>query len=136
MLLHDAAAIIGSGSAHSANYIDFGARSGGTQYLNSVGEARMNHFGLHIVITTVFTTDPAGGIIAHVYTGTTTTTDTDIASRKLTVAQLIAGAHYFVPVAPQDLKRYADAYIEVVSGSNNSSGKMTMWFGPDMDGSI
>lgn len=48
---------------------------------------------------------------------------------------LIAGKHYYIPYIGMAL-RYFAAYFEVLwGGTNPTAGKVTMWFGPNNEGS-
>jgi hypothetical protein len=103
---------------YSTNEVNFGVTN------PNVGKSGM--FGLHIVVTTTFTTLTEGMNIT-ICNGAATTPTTVCASRFFAVGDLVKGKHYFIP-APPSLLQYARANFAVVSTAAGA-GKLTAYFG-------
>jgi len=89
--------------------------------------------GLHMLITESFNTLTYGDImIVH---GAAENPTTVLTGRTgILLAALTAGKHFFVPIpAGVDVLQYLRARF-IVTGSNPTTGKVNMWFGP-LDGS-
>lgn len=124
-LLHDDADVGHSGSEYSTNEVDF--ERSDPDHNKGAGS-----FGLHFIVTEAFTT--LDYLIIHICAGTATAPTTQVISRKIALADLTLGKHYFIP-APPTLARYARAYFEV-SGSNAGAGEGTAYFGPRTGGEL
>ncbi len=124
-LLHDDADVGHAGSAYSTNEVDFGRPD---------PDLNKGHgsFGLHFIVTEAFNT--LSNLIVHIVADTATAPTTSVISRKIALAGLTLGKHYFIP-APPTLARYARAYFEV-DGSNPSQGEATAYFGPKTGGEL
>ena len=124
----DTPALIGTtGSAYTATEVYFGYAS--PQSNIGAGGA---HMGLHVYVGTAFDSLTSAQIsIVH---GASTAPTTVLSSRTLTLAQLSAGSHYFIPMAPQNLA-YVRGYFAVTS-SSPTAGTVFMSLGPGEDGGV
>ncbi len=137
-------AIIGAAADEYAyttlgNVVDFGATPSASTpsafYPLGITKdpAKLNMFGLHVIITTAFLANLTSALIWIVH-GTGATPTTLLSGRYFTLAQLaVLGAHYFIPCAP-GLLRYASLYFDLTGVP--AGGAMTAYFGPDEDGTI
>jgi len=91
-----------------------------------------NEFGLHMVVTTTYTGLDSGCRFGTVHGAATTPTDLHT-SMFIAVADMVAGAHFFIPVGSTPLLQYARALMEVVS-ENATAGASTCYFGQGPDG--
>ena len=86
------------------------------------------NFGLHMVVTTTYTGLDSGAILWIVH-GAATTPTTKHTGMFIAVADLVAGAHFFVPCGNVPLLQYARGLFDIVS-EVATAGKSTCWFGP------
>ena len=123
-LLCEAQALGNAGDEYTDNEVDFGVT---TPNVNAGGE-----FGLHMVVTTTYTTLTSGAIlwICH---GAATAPTTKHTGMFIPVASLVAGAHFFVPCGSIPLLEFARGLFDVVS-ENAGAGASTCWFGSPKDG--
>lgn len=119
-LICSAQAFGNAGSEYSDDELNFGIVTSG---LNVGGQG-----GLHMVVTTAYTDLDSGCILWTVH-GAATTPTTKHTGMFIAVADLVAGAHFFVPWGSTPLLQYARAYFEVVS-ENATLGNSTCYFGP------
>ena len=91
-----------------------------------------NKFGLHLIVTTAFTGLDSGAIlwIAHAATENPTVKHTGMF---IPVAELTAGAHFFIPCGSIPILQYARGLFEVVS-ENATAGAADCYFGPGPHG--
>lgn len=123
-LIEDAAAVLTS-SEYSNVEIDFGRTT------PNVG--RGGKFGMHIVVTTTFA-GLASGCKMWIAHGAATSPTVLSVGRFIAVADMVAGAHFYVP-GPHSLLRFARGRWEAVS-AGASAGAISAWFGPDEDGAV
>ena len=141
MLVCEKAAFTSDAYAYTAvgNVVDFGATPSAsttsTFYPLGVPKdpARKNDFGMHVIITTIFTASWTSALI-WIVTGASTSPTTLLSGRFFTLAQLaVLGAHYYIPCAP-GLLQYASMYWDTTG--TPGGGAITAYFGPDTDGTI
>ncbi len=120
----------------STNYIDFGIVSTATSVLSLQypGIAKGDKFGAHVVVVCGFV-GATNGIDVSIVTGSSTSPNTNISTRRIPLASLVKNAHFFIPCAPEQLLQYAALKYMPVSG-NTSTGTVTAWFGPGSDGGV
>lgn len=94
----------------------------------------LGNFGLHMVVTTTYTGLDSGAIlwIAH---GAATSPTTKHTGMFIPVADLVAGAHFFVPAGSIPLLRYARGLFDIVS-EVATAGASTCFFGPGPAGQL
>jgi hypothetical protein len=92
-------------------------------------------WGLHVIVTTTFT-----GLTEGVKLGIVQSDADDISTSSelhsemfVPVANMVAGAHFFIPAGSQALKQYVNALFSPVSTAA-SAGKTTMFLGPKSGG--
>jgi hypothetical protein len=90
-------------------------------------------FGLHILVGQTFLT--LTSILFNVCSAATTAATAIIAARSLTLAQLVAGQHYFIPVNPAAVLEFL-RFQAVLTGSNATAGTVVAWFGPSSGGEL
>ena len=90
------------------------------------------NFGMHMVVTTAYTGLASGANLDIVH-GAATAPTTVHSSMFIPVADLVAGAHFFVPCGSIPLLRYARGLFDIVS-EVATAGASTIWFGPGPDG--
>jgi hypothetical protein len=140
--------IMQGGSEQSALEIDFGPLASGssTPYLSQfpsleektytsppeiVGQGGAD-MGLHIVVGVAFNTLTSASF--NVESNATTAATTVIASRVLTLAQLeVTGAHYYIPVSGNAVLRFL-RFEAVLTGSEPTTGTISVWYGPRVGG--
>lgn len=126
LYLCDAQALGNAGSEYTDDETNFGVT---TPAANRGGK-----FGLHVVVTTAFATLTSGCII-WICHGASSSPTTKHTGMFIAVADLTAGAHFFIPCGSTPLLQYARGYFEVVS-ENATGGACDMWFGPGPDGAM
>lgn len=135
LLLDDDHKAGANGNTNSQNYIDFGVTTPSAGENPSLTYVRAgNKIGVHLVVTQAYTALNSGMTIRvyHKADGTTSMTLRD--EFLFTRAQLnVLGAHYFLPLRPGTLLRYAKLQHIPVS-QNGTLGKIQTWFGPGADG--
>lgn len=87
-----------------------------------------DQFGLHIVITTAFT-GLASGVIMWLIHGAATSPTTKHSGMFIPVAQLVAGAHFYIPAGSVPLLSFVRAHFDAVSEAA-TAGALTAWVGP------
>lgn len=94
-------------------------------------------WGLHVIVTTAFTglTEGVGLGIIHSAADDLTTSSELHSSMFVPVAEMVAGAHFFIPAGSRDLKQYITGLFNPVSTAA-STGKSTMFFGPKSGGEV
>ncbi len=112
-------------NTNSTNEVDFGVANPNV--------AAGQEFGAHIVIKTTYTNLESGADI-HVHHGAATAPTTRLISRRLTVAQMVADKHYFIPFPPTNLQFARLKFVPVSETSTN--GALTAWFGPRSGGEL
>ena len=85
------------------------------------------NFGAHVVITTAYT-NLESGVDAWVVHGAATTPTTKLCCRRLPVASMTAGAHFYIPIPPTNLQYMRMQFVPVSETSSN--GACTTWLGP------
>ena len=95
--------------------------------------AAQQEFGAHVVITTTYT-DLTEGVNVWVMHGAATTPTTKLIARTLAVADMVAGAHFFIPMPPTNLQYVRLKFVPVSTTSTN--GACTTWLGPRTGGEI
>lgn len=127
MPVYDYAFLLQSATANTTaavttNEVDFGVT---TPAVNQGGK-----FGLHVVVTTAFTSLTEGVVIwiLHGSAGSLTTSSTKHTGMFIPVASLTLGAHFFIPCGSIPLLRYATALWSPVSTAG-ATGATTMYFG-------
>lgn len=90
------------------------------------------NFGMHMVVTTAYTGLASGAILwcAH---GAATAPTTKHTGMFIPVANLVAGAHFFIPIGSTPLLQFARGLFDIVS-EVATAGASTIWFGPGPDG--
>jgi len=84
-----------------------------------------NDFGMHVIVTTTF--GACVSIDFRVFTGVATAPTTNIAaSRNVLLADLVKGAHFFIP-CPPTLDQYVRAHY--VTNTDADAGKVTVYLG-------
>ena len=124
-LLADDQVLGNSADENATNEVNFGVTN------PNVG--RSNMFGLHVIVTTTFT-GLDSGVNIEILHGASTGPSTVLASRFFAVADLVAGAHFFIP-APGTLLQYASANFNIVS-EVATAGAATMYFGEPGQGAL
>jgi hypothetical protein len=112
-------------NTNSTNEIDFG-------YADP-NPGKGGSFGCHVVITTTYTDLTEGGdfVIMH---SAAAAPAVRLITRRLLPAQMVAGAHFFIPFPPTS-RRYVRLKTIPVS-TTSTNGAHTAWLGPDEDGTI
>ncbi len=110
---------------YSTTSVDFG--------FDNPNSGRGGKFGMHVVVTTTFT-DLDEGIILWIMTGSSADPTTKHIGRFIAVADMVAGAHFYIP-GGHSLGRYVRGWWDIVSTAA-TAGKLTAWLGPDQDGAI
>jgi len=89
-----------------------------------------NQFGMHVIVTTTFTTLTEGVIwwILHGASGTLTTSSTKHTGMFVDVADMVKAAHHYVPCGSIPLLRYACGMFDAVSTAAGA-GKTTVFLG-------
>jgi len=108
---------------YSTDEVDFGVAN------PNLGKSGM--FGLHMVVTTAFA-EASEGLIFWVMNAATETSTVKHMGRFLTLASLTLGKHFFIPCG-HTLLQFARARCDKVT-TDEVTGQMVMWFGPDEDG--
>jgi hypothetical protein len=122
--LADAQALGLAADEYSTDEINFGVT---TPAPNKSGK-----WGLHFVVTTAFTGCASGAIVWIVH-GAATAPTTKHTGLFIPVANLVAGAHFFIPAGKGiDILQYARGLFDIVS-EVTTAGNADMWFGPDDD---
>ena len=85
-------------------------------------------FGVHMVVTTAFTGLDSGVILWAVH-GAATTPTMKHTGMFIPVADLVAGAHFFVPLGSIPLLQYARGLFDIVN-EVATAGAADIWFGP------
>ena len=119
LLIHEATDMCNAASTYSSGEINFGVTN------PNVG-ANQN-FGAHIVVTTAYT-NLESGVDVWVVHGAATTPTTKLCNRRLPVASMTAGAHFYIPIPPTNLQYMRLEFIPVSETSSN--GACTAWLGP------
>lgn len=109
---------------YTTDEVDFGEA---TPDVNSSG-----NFGLHMVVTTTYTGLDSGAIMWTVH-GAATAPTTKHTGMFIPVADLVAGAHFFIPVGSTPVLQYARGLFNIVS-EVATAGASTCYFGPGPDG--
>ena len=94
-------------------------------------------WGLHVIVTTTFTTLTEGVKLAIFHSAADDlSTSSEIHSEMFVpVAEMVAGAHFFVPAGSRALKQYlCGAFVPVSTAAG--AGKSTMFFGPKSGGEV
>ena len=94
---------------------------------------RAGKLGMHWVVTTAFTGLDSGVILWAVH-GAATAPTTKLIGRFVAVADMVAGAHFYVPMPPSNLQ-FVRGWFDAVSEAA-TAGALTVWIGPDEDGTI
>ena len=118
-LLHDAAIIGQAADEYSANEVNFGVT---TPNVNAKGD-----FGLHVVIGVAFT-GCASGVTFWIVHGAATTPTTKHTGMFVPVAELVAGADFFIPCGSVELLQYARMLFD--ESEVSTAGTLTAYFGP------
>jgi hypothetical protein len=94
-------------------------------------------WGLHVIVTTVFATLTEGVMLQIMHSAADDlSTSSEIHSAMFVpVAEMVAGAHFFIPAGSRALKRYLCAEFKPISTAAGS-GKTTMYFGPKQGGEV
>ncbi len=95
--------------------------------------AAHQEFGAHVVITTTYT-NLESGVNVWVAHGAATAPTTKLCARTLPVADMVAGAHFFIPIPPTNLQYMRLKFVPVSETSTN--GACTTWLGPRNGGEI
>lgn len=121
--LADAQILGDSGSEYSDEDVNFGYAA---PDVNSGGG-----FGLHMLITTTYTTLTSGCIlwIATNASATPAAAGDRHTGMFIAVARMKKGNHFYVPCGSEPLLQWANAEFEVVS-DNPGAGASDLWFGP------
>ncbi len=112
-----------SANTNSTNEIDFG--------VTNPNCGKSGKFGCHVLITTTYSDLTQGGdfIIKH---GAASAPATELIRRRIAVADMVAGRHFFIPFPPTNLRYVRLKTVPVSVTSTN--GAHTAWLGPDEDG--
>jgi len=107
--------------AVTTNEINFGVTSPG---VNKSGA-----FGMHVIVTTTFTTSTSVTfwILQGAATGLTTSS-TKHTGMDVPLAQLVKGAHFFVPMGSVPMLQFACGMF-TPNGGSAGAGKTTIYFG-------
>jgi hypothetical protein len=122
MLLNDAQDGFAA-NTNSTYEIDFGVANPNC--------AKNGAFGCHVVITTTYTDLNSGGDFVVMHSAAAAPA-TRLITRRLAVADMVAGRHFFIPFPPTNLRYVRLKTIAVSETSTN--GAHTAWLGPDQDG--
>lgn len=147
-------ALCAAGSQYSNLELDFGAPLSGSAYPylpafpsltekgytsppEVMGDGGIS-FGLNITVGQSFNT--LTSINFEVCTSATTaalvgSAPNPIAARTLTLAQLVAGASFFIPVNPVACLEFLRFYASL-TGSDPTTGTVLAWFGPKSGGQL
>jgi hypothetical protein len=110
-------------NCNSTNEIDFGYADPNC--------GKNGKFGCHILITETYTDLTQGGDFVVMHSAAAAPA-VFLISRRLLPAQMVAGAHFFIPFPPTN-RRYVR--LKTIPGATTSTnGKYTAWLGPDEDG--
>lgn len=142
-------ALCAAGTQYSNLELDFGAPLAGSSYpyitqfpsLTEKGYTTPPEvmgvggvdFGLHIIVGQTFLT--LTSILFNIVSNSTTAATSIIAARSLTLAQLAAGNHFFIPVSPAAVLEFL-RFNAVLTGSNATAGTVVAWFGPSSGGEL
>jgi hypothetical protein len=112
-------------NTNSTNEIDFGVANPNC--------GKNGNFGCHILVTQTYTNLESGGdfVVMH---GVAVAPAVRLITRRILVADLVAGAHFFIPFPPNNLRYVRLKTIPVSETSTN--GTHTAWLGPNEDGAI
>lgn len=108
--------------AVTTNEVDFGTTSPSP---NTSGK-----FGMHVIVTTAFGNLTEGVIwwILHGSSGSLSTASTKHTGMFVDVADMVKGAHHYVPAGSIPILRYACGMFDAVSTAANA-GKTTIFLG-------
>lgn len=118
-LLHDDKIIGQAADEYSTNEVDFGVA---TPNVNAKGD-----FGLHVVVTTLFA-GCASGVTFWIIHGAATAPTTKHTGMFVPVAEMVAGANFFIPCGSVELLQFARMLFDEAEVS--TAGKLTAFFGP------
>ena len=118
--LADGQVLGNSGSEYSDDDINFGYAGPNIN--------RGGGFGLHMLITTTYTTLDSGCILWIVHSASVTPTVRHTGTF-IAVARMVKGNHFYVPCGSEPLLQYARAWFEVLS-ENAGAGASDLYFGP------
>lgn len=146
-----------SNNQYSNLELDFGSGAGGgpvgfPSYTEKLGGGNASNpqlpasivgpggaqFGLHVVLGQGYNNNCGNLTITAVSSNTSNTTATgnnNVASRTIPYAQLLAGAHFFLPIngfAVQEFNRFLASTSN--STNNSTSGTVMAWYGPPTGG--
>lgn len=108
--------------AVTTNEINFGVTNPGVN--------KSGMFGMHVIVTTTFGS-LTEGVIWWILQGATTgltTSSTKHTGMFIPVAQMVKGAHFFIPMGSVPMLQFACGLFDAVSTSANA-GKTTVYFG-------
>lgn len=110
-------------NTNSTNEIDFG--------VTNPNCGKNGNFGCHIIVNETYTNLESGGdfVVMH---GAASAPAVRLITRRILVADLVAGAHFFIPFPPTNLRYVRLKTIPVSETSSN--GTHTAYLGPDEDG--
>ncbi|OPY06103.1 MAG: hypothetical protein A4E61_00086 [Syntrophorhabdus sp. PtaB.Bin184] len=94
-------------------------------------------WGLHVIVTTTFTGLDEGVNLGIVHSANDDlSTSSEVHTKMFVpVAEMVAGAHFFIPAGSRALKQYACGIFDAVSTAA-SEGKTTMFLGPKSGGEV
>ena len=120
LVLADAQVLGNAADEYSDDEANFG--------ITTPGVNKSGNFGLHMVVTTAFTGLDSGAILWIMH-GASTSPTTKHTGMFIAAADLVAGAHFFVPCGSTPLLQYARALFDIVN-EVATAGAADLWFGP------
>lgn len=130
----------GGGPAGFPSYTEKlgGGNSTNPQLPASVVGPGGSQFGLHVVLGQSYNNNGGNLTITCVSsntTGTTATGNNNVATRTIPQAQLITGAHFFIPINPTAVQEFNRFLASTSNATNNSTaGTVMAWYGPPTGG--
>lgn len=128
MPMYDYSKLIQSDTANTVDAV-------GTDKMNfgnaNPGVNENGQWGMHVIVTTAFgnLTEGANFSIVHSASDNISVSSEVHTSMFIPVAELVAGAHFFLPACSRVLLGYVGFFFDAVSTAANA-GKTTVYFGP------